>query len=69
MTNPFDDENGTFLVLRNADGQHCLWSAFAVVPNGWQQMHPESSRAEALEYIERNWTDLRPASLIDRSAG
>ncbi|MGI8312105.1 MbtH family protein [Saccharopolyspora hattusasensis] len=63
MTNPFDDEDGTFLVLRNEQAQHSLWPAFAAVPAGWEVVCAETSRAEALSYVEHNWTDLRPASL------
>jgi MbtH protein len=64
MTNPFDDPEGTFLVLVNAEGQHSLWPAFAPVPGGWSTALAESSRPEALEYIEKNWTDIRPRSLV-----
>ena len=35
MSNPFDDTEGTFLVLVNEEGQHSLWPAFAEVPAGW----------------------------------
>ena len=28
MTNPFDDEDGTFLVLLNDEEQYSLWPAF-----------------------------------------
>jgi len=66
MTNPFDDDEGTFLVLVNDEGQHSLWPAFAVVPGGWTTVHGEATRAECLEYIETNWTDLRPRSLVDQ---
>ncbi|NEA37675.1 MbtH family protein, partial [Streptomyces sp. SID13031] len=34
-TNPFEDENGTYFVLRNDEGQHSLWPVFADVPAGW----------------------------------
>ncbi|MEV0276482.1 MbtH family protein [Streptomyces sp. NPDC050610] len=64
MTNPFDNENGTFLVLVNDEGQHSLWPAFAEVPDGWDVVHPEDTRAACIEYIEENWTDMRPKSLI-----
>lgn len=63
MTNPFDDEDARFLVLTNAEGQHSLWPAFADVPGGWTVAHPEDSRQACLDYIEANWTDLRPLSL------
>lgn len=63
--NSFDDETGRFLVLVNDEGQHSLWPAFAVVPNGWAIVCPETSRAECLAYIERSWGDLRPRSLLE----
>ena len=44
-TNPFDDEDGSFLVVRNDEGQYSLWPEFA------------------LDYIEENWTDMRPNSV------
>ncbi|MFJ9782987.1 MbtH family protein [Amycolatopsis sp. NPDC101161] len=64
MTNPFEDENGTFLVLVNAENQHSLWPSTVDIPAGWTKVHGEDTRAACLEYVEQNWTDLRPASLI-----
>ena len=65
MTNPFDDENGRFFVLVNHENQHSLWPTFADIPDGWTKGFGEDSRAACLEYVEQNWTDLRPKSLID----
>ena len=62
-TNPFEDDDATYLVLVNDENQHSLWPSFADVPAGWTVAHPESSRAAALEFVEQNWTDMRPASL------
>jgi uncharacterized protein YbdZ (MbtH family) len=64
MTNPFEDENGTFLVLVNAENQHSLWPSIVDVPAGWRTVHGEDTRAACLEYVETHWTDLRPASLV-----
>ncbi|MDQ3402908.1 MAG: MbtH family protein [Actinomycetota bacterium] len=64
MNNPFDDTDATFLVLVNDEGQHSLWPSFATVPAGWTIAHGEARRAECLEYVERNWTDMRPKSLV-----
>ncbi|MCF3119829.1 MULTISPECIES: MbtH family protein [Streptomyces] len=64
MPNPFDDENGTFLVLVNDENQHSLWPAFAEVPAGWQTVFGEDTRKACLEYIEEHWKDMRPKSLI-----
>ncbi|MCC2274657.1 MbtH family protein [Streptomyces sp. ET3-23] len=63
MTNPFDDQDGTFLVLVNSEGQHSIWPAFAKVPDGWTVALGESSREAALAHVEENWTDMRPSSL------
>ncbi|CAM5621953.1 MbtH family protein [Streptomyces fumanus] len=65
MANPFDDENGSFLVLVNKENQHSLWPAFAEVPPGWRVAFGESNRKECMAYIEENWQDMRPQSLID----
>ncbi len=61
--NPFDDDNGTFLVLVNNEDQHSLWPSFADTPAGWRVVYGEASRAECLDYVDRNWTDIRPKSL------
>ncbi|OPF82227.1 MbtH family protein [Streptomyces antioxidans] len=66
MTNPFDDENGSFLVLLNDEGQYSLWPAFAEVPAGWRVVFGEDTRKNCLDYIEENWRDMRPKSLIDQ---
>lgn len=65
MTNPFDDENGRFYVLVNDENQHSLWPTFADVPAGWTKVFGEDSRDACLKYVEENWTDLRPKSLIE----
>ncbi|OBK19447.1 MbtH family protein [Mycobacterium asiaticum] len=61
--NPFDREDGTFIVLVNDEAQHSLWPALTAVPAGWQVVFGEDTRANCLGYIEQNWTDLRPKSL------
>ncbi|MFF3013189.1 MbtH family protein [Streptomyces sp. NPDC057939] len=62
-TNPFDDAEGRFLVLVNAEGQHSLWPAFAEVPGGWSAAFGEDTRQACLDFVETHWTDLRPLSL------
>ncbi|MFD9502569.1 MbtH family protein [Streptomyces sp. NPDC060035] len=62
-TNPFDDPEGRFLVLVNDEGQHSLWPSFAEVPGGWRTVFDENTREACLDFIEANWTDLRPRSL------
>ncbi|MET9535458.1 MULTISPECIES: MbtH family NRPS accessory protein [unclassified Streptomyces] len=67
--NPFDDPDGEFLVLVNDEGQHSLWPASFDEPDGWRVGHPRDSRSGALAYIEENWTDMRPKSLVEAMDG
>lgn len=67
-TNPFDDDEGRFVVLVNDEEQHSLWPTFADVPAGWRVVHGEAVRSECLDYIEQNWPDIRPKNLRDRLA-
>lgn len=67
-TNPFDDPEGTFYALVNAEGQYSLWPVFAEVPAGWTVEHGPAGKASCLEHVESNWTDLRPRSLRERTA-
>jgi uncharacterized protein YbdZ (MbtH family) len=63
-TNPFDDEEGVFLTLRNDEGQYSLWPEHVEVPAGWTAVHGPADRAACLAHIEQNWTDMRPRSLV-----
>ncbi|MFB7128321.1 MbtH family protein [Kitasatospora xanthocidica] len=64
MANPFEDAEASYLVLTNDEGQHSLWPAFSPVPAGWQQVFGAAGRQDCLDYVEQNWQDLRPKSLI-----
>ena len=68
-TNPFEDPDGTYVVLVNDEGQHSLWPSFADAPDGWHTALGETDRDSALEYINTNWTDMRPKSLIEATEG
>lgn len=65
MTNPFEDSEGSYYVLVNDEGQHSLWPHFVEVPAGWTVVFGTDTREACLEYVEKNWTDLRPKSLIE----
>jgi MbtH protein len=60
----FDDADGEFLVLVNAEKQYSLWPALVDVPGGWETVHGRDTRQNCLDYIEKHWTDMRPASLV-----
>lgn len=64
-TNPFEDPDSAYLVLVNDEGQHSLWPSFAAVPAGWRVALAETDRKSAIDYVEANWTDMRPKSLAE----
>jgi MbtH protein len=63
MSNPFEDNDGVYLVLVNEEGQHSLWPERIEVPAGWTVAHGPDGREACLEYVTANWTDMRPRSL------
>jgi MbtH protein len=63
MTNPFENEKGEYLVLVNEEGQYSLWPEFLDIPLGWAATGPKGERKVCLEWIDQNWTDMRPLSL------
>ncbi|MEW1614257.1 MULTISPECIES: MbtH family protein [unclassified Streptomyces] len=68
MANPFEDESGTYLVLVNDEGQHSLWPSYIDAPAGWTVIKDADSRQACLDFIDENWTDMRPRSLAEAMA-
>jgi MbtH protein len=69
MSNPFDDVDGVFLVLVNHERQYSLWPEPIPVPDGWEVVHGLAGRQECVDKIDREWTDMRPASLVREMGG
>ena len=53
-----------YLVLVNDEGQYSLWPTFVDVPAGWTTAYGPEKRKSCLEYVNTEWTDMRPKSLI-----
>ncbi|KOV68810.1 protein mbtH [Streptomyces sp. MMG1121] len=51
------------MVLVNDEEQYSLWPVGIDVPAGWAARHGPAPRAVCLDYVDRTWTDMRPASL------
>jgi MbtH protein len=66
MSNPFENESSLYRVLVNEEGQHSLWPQFIAIPSGWTTTYGADSRAACLQFINNNWTDMRPNSLIKK---
>jgi len=69
MTNPFENDNAKYMVLINDEGQHSLWPASNDVPQGWNIVHHADTHQCCLDYINQNWTDMRPRSLVREMGG
>ncbi|MEU8004488.1 MbtH family protein [Catellatospora sp. NPDC049111] len=67
MSNPFDAEDGVFLVLCNDVEQYSLWPEAVDVPAGWTAVFGPDSRTAAIAFVEASWTDrlLRPVRHAD----
>ncbi|MFD8757358.1 MbtH family protein [Kitasatospora sp. NPDC059577] len=64
MANPFESDDAEYRVLQNGEKQYSLWPAALDVPAGWEVVKDSDTRSACLEYVENNWTDMRPASLV-----
>jgi len=50
-------------VVVNDEEQYSIWPAGQTPPAGWYDVGVGGTEDECLDWIERNWTDLRPLSL------
>ncbi|MFF4290824.1 MbtH family protein [Streptomyces sp. NPDC001739] len=64
MSNPFEDDDAKYRVLVNGEGQYSLWPATLDVPAGWESRLGPDTRQACLDYVEENWVDMRPLSLV-----
>jgi len=64
--NPFDDDNGSFSSWSTT--RSSLWPTLADVSAGWEVVTSETDHAVYPDYIEENWSDIRPSTSA-REAG
>ena len=57
------DDEIEYTVVINDEEQYSIWPTFREVPAGWREVGVQGPKSACLEYIERTWTDMRPASL------
>lgn len=69
MANPADPQDSLYLVLVNEEKQYSLWPASGRVPAGWASVHGPAGRGTCLDYVNANWTDLRPRTLVAHMRG
>lgn len=64
--NPFDEESGHYLLLRNNKAQMSLWPTFLPIPDGWSAIYGPAERAACLKALEA--TSL-PNNVRDQAGG
>lgn len=63
-TSCFDREDEVFIVLINHEGQYSIWPHWKSVPGGWAQVEGvKGDKKTVSDYIDAEWTDMRPLSL------
>jgi uncharacterized protein YbdZ (MbtH family) len=59
FSNPFDNPQGQFYILRNDQQQYSLWPQHCALPAGWRwcaRRSPEACNA----WLAANWSTLTP---------
>jgi MbtH protein len=66
-----EEDDITWRVVVNHEGQHALWPAGRPAAPGWTFLGRSGTRDECLAFVKEVWTDLRPLSLqkAQRDAG
>lgn len=52
-----------FVVVVNAEDQYSIWPASKQIPEGWEALNQRGSKQACIEFVNENWTDMRPRSL------
>ena len=63
MSNPFEQADREYYVLRNVEEQYSLWPAAIPIPAGWEIAFGPALKVSCQLYIEETWVDMRPKSL------
>ena len=62
MPTDAQEDTRTYIVLVNHEEQYSLWPADLPVPGGWDECMT-GSKGECDDFVNTNWTDMRPKSL------
>ena len=57
-----------YLAVINHEEQYSIWPEGREIPGGWKQVFGPAVKDECLDFIEKNWTDMRPLSLREHMA-
>lgn len=57
-----------YQVVVNHEEQYSVWPKDREMPLGWREVGQSGDKKTCLEWIENNWTDMRPAGLRAKMA-
>ncbi len=58
-----DSDGNNYRVVVNDEEQYSIWRVGLDIPAGWRPVGPTGAKQDCLDYIDQNWTDMRPASV------
>jgi uncharacterized protein YbdZ (MbtH family) len=61
ISNPFDDAQGQFYILQNAQQQYSLWPQHCALPEGWRVVCEPQSAEACNAWLAARWKTLNPA--------
>nr|WP_318382764.1 MbtH family NRPS accessory protein [uncultured Enterobacter sp.] len=61
FSNPFDDLQGQFFILQNAQQQYSLWPHACALPQGWRVVCEPQSAELCNAWLAQHWPTLTPA--------
>ena len=56
-------DGDVFKVLINEEGQYSIWPAGKDIPKGWLDKGFQGNKTDCSDFIDQQWTDMRPKSL------
>lgn len=63
----FDEANGPFLVLINAQREYSLWPEHLETPGGWVIEFGPAAKNQCCQHIEQRWLSLQRKADMGRS--
>ena len=63
MTDIDSENTDLHFEVINEEEQYSIWPGWRDIPDGWEAVGEARDREVCLDWIEENWTDMRPASL------
>ena len=68
FSNPFDNPQGQFAILRNDQGQYSLWPQQCALPAGWRVVGDPRSQEAGQQGRAEHWQTLSPSYYAGENA-